>query len=131
MAIIGVALATNAQTAERVVITSPCDPATVVGDVMFQSTVTDDTLLPCVNNTSVSQAIGVCTEKINATTCRVLILGRVSGFTGFVTGGRIFLSPTGKLTTTRPTSGYLHNLGVALSSTEALFIPNNIRVLQT
>lgn len=130
MGIIGVALATNAQTAERVVLTLSCDASTVVGDTVYQSSAADSTVIPATNNTVVNQVIGVCIEKINATTAKILVLGIVTGLSGLTRGDRIFLSTTGTLTNTKPGTGYLHNLGVALSSTEALFIPNNIRVLQ-
>lgn len=130
MAIIGVALATNAQTAERVIVTMSCDPSVVVGSLVYQSTSVDNLAIPATDNLGVPQVIGICTNKVNATTAKILLLGIVTGLSGFSVGARIFLSSTGTLTTTRPTTGYLHNLGVALSSTEALFIPNNIRVLQ-
>ena len=131
MAIIGVSLARNADTAQRVVIEFSCDPSVAVNDVVYQSSAADETVLRFTNNTEVSQAIGVCIEKINATTCKVLVLGVVPGFTGLTRGGRIFLTDTGTLSNVKPSAGYLHNLGVAISATEILFIPNNIRVMQT
>jgi hypothetical protein len=130
MAIVGVSLARNADTAQRVVIQFSCDASTAVGNPVYQSSIDDQTVIPVTTNSSVSQVIGVCIEKINATTARILILGIASGYTGLTKGGRIFLSTTGTLSNTRPLTGYIHNLGVAISATEILFVPNNIRVLQ-
>lgn len=130
MAIIGVALARDADTAQRVVIQFACTASTAVNDVVFQSSGADQSVEPFVNNTVSNQALGICIEKINATTCKVLLLGIATGFSGLTRGARIFLSTTGTLSPTKPPTGYLQNLGIATSSTEAMFIPNNIKVLQ-
>ena len=131
MAIIGVALARDADTAQRVVLTFTCHPSTTVGNVCAQDLVTPNFVFPLVNNSTSNHAIGVCQEKINATTCRLLILGVVTGWSGLTTGAKLFLSTSGTLVTTKPATGFAHNLGVALSSTEGLFVPNNIRVMQS
>lgn len=130
MAIIGVSLARNADTALRVVIGFACQAGLVTGDLVYQSSVDDKSVIKVPDNTLVAQTIGVCLEKPTTTTCKILVLGVVDGQTGLTKGGRIFLSTTGTLTTTKPATGYLHNLGVAVSATEALFIPNNVRLLQ-
>lgn len=127
MAIIGVALARNAETAQRVVITFSCDNSLSVGDVVYQSLMADQTVVKIIDNYQVNQAIGICVEKPASTTAKILVLGIAEGFSGLTTGGRIYLSSSGSITTTKPTSGYLHNLGVAVSATDILFIPNNIR----
>lgn len=128
MAIIGVALAKNADTATRIVIPFSCDSSLAVGDLVFESSSVDKKVEKAVDNFGVPQVFGICVEKPDTTTAKILILGIATGFTGLTRGGRIFLSATGSLTTTKPSTGYLHNLGVAVSSTEVMFIPNNIRV---
>jgi hypothetical protein len=130
MAIIGVALARNAQTARAVVIPFSCEASASTGSLVYQDPLNDNKVLENTNNTIVNQTIGVLIEKPSATSCNVLVLGIAQGFSGLTVGDRIFLSTTGTITQTPPTNGYLHNLGVAVSSSEILFIPNNIRVLR-
>lgn len=131
MAIIGVALARNADTAQRIVINFQCDAGANVGDFVYQSSAADNKVTSITDNTLVNQTIGIIDSKPQATVASVLILGSKDGFSGLTRGDRIFISTSGTATTTKPTTGYLHNIGVALSATEILFIPNNIRTKLT
>jgi hypothetical protein len=131
MGIIGVALARNADNAKRILIPFGCDVTVAVGDFVYQDSATDEWVKTATNNTLVSQVIGVVYAKPQAQIASVLILGIAEGFSGLITGSRVFLSPTGTPTNTRPTSGFVHNLGVAVSETDFLLIPNNIRVKLT
>jgi len=131
MGIIGVALARNAENAQRILIPFGCDVSVQVGDFVYQHATTPEWAVTAPDNTLVSQVIGVVYAKPQPQIANVLVLGIAEGFSGLTTGARVFLSATGTPTNTRPTSGYVHNLGVAVSSTDFLLIPNNIRVKLT
>lgn len=127
MAIIGVALARNAETARKVILRFQCESSANVGDLVYQDTSNDAKVLVNTNNSLVQQTIGIIDSKPDAQLAEVMILGVKSGYSGLTRGGRVFLSTSGSVTTTMPTSGYLHNIGVAISESDILFIPNNIR----
>lgn len=127
MGIISVALAVNAKQAEKIVINFACDASSQVGDIVCADTVLDNKVITLLNNTSLNHAIGVIKGKQQATVAEVLILGTLDGFSGLTKGYKVWVGPSGTPTTTKPTSGYLHQIGTAISSTEILFVSNQIR----
>jgi len=127
MGIISVALAVNARRAEKIVINFACDSGAQVGDLVYADTVTDNKVITLINNTSVRHVIGVIQGKQQPTVAEVLLLGTLDGFSGLTKGYKVWVSPSGTPTTTQPTSGYLHQIGTAISSTEILFVSNQIR----
>ena len=127
MGVISAALAVNAQESERVVIPFNCDVSASVGDLVYQDPSNDEKVIVLTDNTTVYQCIGIILTKSAATTANVLVLGLYEGYAGLSRGNPIFLSTSGTITTTKPASGYLHRLGVAVSSTKVLMIPNNVR----
>lgn len=127
MAVIGVALAQNATTATRVALNFQCDVSATVGDLVKQSSTVSEKVDVLSTNTDIGPCIGVILEKPQPQIAKVLLLGVKEGFAGLTVGAKVFLSTTGSVTTTKPTTGYLHILGVALASDAVLFIPNNIR----
>jgi hypothetical protein len=127
MSIIGVALARNAETARKVILSFQCESTAAVGDLVYIDPSTANKVLSNTDNTLVNQTIGVIDSKPQATICEVMVLGIKAGYSSLTVGSRVFLSSTGGVTQTKPIAGYLHNLGVAVSSTEVLFIPNNLR----
>lgn len=127
MGIISVALAVNAKRAEKIVINFACDSGAQVGDLVYADTVTDNKVVSLVNNTTIRHCIGVIENKQQPTVAEVLILGTMDGFSGLTKGNKVWIGASGVPTTSIPTSGYLHNIGTAISSTEILFIPNQIR----
>lgn len=128
MAIIGVALARNADEATRVVVTMGCDSSAAVGDIVYQDTSVNDWVVVATNNTDARQVIGAIYSKPTPTTCKVILLGELSAYSGLSTGAKVFLSTSGTPTQTAPATGYVQNLGVAVNSTTILFIANNLRV---
>ena len=131
MAIIGVALARNAENAQRILIPFACSVSAAIGDLVYQNPSVNESVIVAADNTQIQQIIGVIYAKPQPTIASVLILGIAEGFSSFTVGGRVFLSATGTPTTTRPSAGFLHNLGVAISPSEFLIVPNNIRVKLT
>lgn len=127
MGIIGVALARQAETAREIVIPFTCEASAAEGDLVYQDPLNDKRVIVATDNTQVPQVFGVIKEKSGPTDANVLILGIAGGFSSLTISGRIYLSTTGTITQTIPTTGFVHNLGFAVSETEILFIPNNIR----
>ena len=130
MGVIGVSLAVNAKTSNRVVDFFDCDASAAVGDLVYQDTTVDQSVIVASNNTTTEPIIGIVFDKSDSTRCRVLFIGVMVGYSGLTRGGKIFLSTLGGVTTTKPATGYMHILGVAVSATEILFLPNNVRILQ-
>jgi hypothetical protein len=118
-------------TATRVVIAFDCDASLAVGDIVYQDAITDTFVNKSVNNTEVQPSIGVVITKLTTVRAEVLILGLQAGFAGLSIGAKAFLGTTGGVTSTKPATGYVQTLGVAVSSTQIFFQPNAQRVLQT
>ena len=127
MAIIGVALARNADTARKIIIRFQCDTSANVGDFVYQDPSNDTKVLVNSDNNQTSPTIGVIDSKPDTQIAEVLVLGVKAGFSGLSRGGKVFLSSSGTATNTKPVNGYVHILGVATSSSEMLVIPNSIR----
>jgi hypothetical protein len=127
MAIIGVALARNAETARKVILTFQCESSASVGDFVYLDSVVDEKVLVNTSNTVVSPTIGVIDSKPSAQLCEVMVVGLRGGYSGLLKGQKVFLSASGQATATKPTTGYLHVLGVAVSATEMIVLPNSIR----
>lgn len=127
MAIIGVALARNAETARKVLYRFQCETSANVGDFVYQDPLVDEKVIANTDNQSVYQTIGVIDSKPDSQIAEVMLLGVRGGYSGLTRGAKVFLSSSGGATTTKPTSGYLHILGVAISSEDILLLPNNVR----
>jgi hypothetical protein len=129
MAIIGVALAQNAETARKVIIKFQCLASANVGELVYIDPSNADKVLVQTGNTLANHTIGAIDSKPQATFAEVIVLGVRGGYSGLTIGAKVWLSPSGSVTTTMPTNGYKHPLGMAVSSTEVLFIPTSVKVL--
>lgn len=105
-----------------------CAASAVVGDFVMHSTSLAQTVEVVTDNHSPNQVIGMIKAKPTAESASLTYLGVVGGFSGLSVGAKVFLSSTGRPSTDKPSVGYMQILGVAISSTEFLLIPNNIRV---
>lgn len=112
-----------AKTAPKVILMA-CNPSAAVRDLVYQDTSVDMKAIVASNNTATEPVIGIILDKPSSTTANVLILGIVSGYSGLTRGSKLFLGIGGTFTHAAPTSGYVQPLGVALSSTQVLFIPS-------
>lgn len=122
--------APGSQSATRVVLQFNCDVSAAVGDVVYQDSLNDQKVIVAVDNTSVQPAIGVIINKIDPTTCEVLILGLYEGFSGLTIGRAVFLSTSGGISSLDPATGYSHKLGVAVAPDTVFFTPTTTRVLK-
>lgn len=119
------------ETATRIVLTFDCEVTAAVGDIVYQDAGTPTKVIVNSDNTEVQPSVGTIITKLTTTTCEVLVLGIDSGYTGLSIGAKVFLSGSGTTTSTKPATGYVQTLGVAVSTTDIFFQPNATRVLQT
>lgn len=113
---------------EAVIQSKICIVSDAVGDLVAYHPTVDNGIIKLTTNTSVRRCIGVILSKVSDTEARVLLMGKVDSLSGLSPGARVYLSPTGNITSTLPTSGYLQTLGEAISTTEINFVPSTERV---
>lgn len=99
-----------------------------VGDIVHPSLITPELHEVSVDNTSVSPSVGIIMSKSSSTSAKILYQGLIDGFSGLTPGKKVFLSLTGTLTSTPPTTDYMQCMGYALSSTEVYLKPEYQRV---
>ncbi len=116
--------------ASRVELQFDCDATAQINDIVYQDATNPTKVITNVNNTELNISIGVIIGKPTTTTCVVLILGINDGYTGLSIGSKIFLDIDGTITETKPSSGYVQILGIAVSTTQIFFFSNAQRVLQ-
>ena len=99
-----------------------CTAAEAAGDPVIFSPTVDDTVIKLDDNSYGGDlVIGIIQQKLTITTCRVIMIGVLDNIaTGLTRGKPVWVSETGGLTTTKPTSGDLQILGNAFSSTGIL-----------
>lgn len=105
-----------------------CLSTAEVGDLVVESEVFVDRVDVAVDNVDVRPVFAVIIEKLDDTTCKVLLLGQIGGFSGLTKGRKVFLSIDGGITSTPPTTGYMQSLGVAKEDSVVVFRPNMQRV---
>jgi hypothetical protein len=97
-----------------------CTVAETVGDpVIFHATNADQVERLTSNSYDTRLVVGVIHSKTSPTQCFVVTMGILEGITSGLTQGQpIWISPTGTLTTTKPTTGHLQVIGNAVASTD-------------
>jgi hypothetical protein len=71
------------------------------------------------NNSHLLKVIGVTIGAANlGATATIQLSGELGGLTGLTQGSPVWLSTNGNLTQTLPTSGFIQQIGIALSSTK-------------
>lgn len=105
-----------------------CDSSVSVGDIVFIST-TDNKVEANINNRELKKSIGIVIEKITTETAKVLTHGECSiSFSGLVRGKKVYISTSGSLTTTIPTTGYLHCIGECIANNYVYVNISNERI---
>lgn len=105
-----------------------CLVSVAVGDLVMDSNIITNGVDKTVDNTDVRPTIGIVIKKPTSTTCEVLFVGTVSGFSGLAKASKVFLSVTGTTTSTIVTTGYVQTLGVARDPDTIDFNPQLNRV---
>jgi len=108
-----------------------CLASAQVGEFVMESEVLVDRIDVTTGNGDIRPVFAIIIEKTSDTTCNILLLGQVSGFSGLTKGRKVFLSDTGGVTSTPPTTGYVQSLGVAKEESIIDFRPNMQRVKRT
>ena len=105
-----------------------CDVSAAIGDLVMESSTIANKADVATDNLDIRPVMGVIISKPTTTTCEIMMVGRVSGFSSLNKGFKVFLSGTGSITSTAPASGYVQCLGTAKESTEVDFNPQIQRV---
>jgi hypothetical protein len=104
--------------------TYECDSSVSVGDVVFLSQTVDNYVYSNTDNKESLLSIGIVISKEDTTTAKVQIFGDCSlTFTGLEQGKRVWLSSTGQLTTSVPTDGYVHIIGMCYENNKVFINP--------
>lgn len=89
-----------------------CLVGVAVGDLVYPSDTVADDVLECIDNVTTIPAIGIVTQKLTTTSCRVLTYGKYeTAIGGLIKSKKVFLGTNGKPTTTVPTAGYIQPIG--------------------
>lgn len=120
---------------DNTIITTPlgfeadCAAGDVVGDPVIVSA--PDTVSSFPTNIYPDLCVGIIKEKLTTTRCVVVIGGILKNITTGLTANKaVFVSDTGGLTTTPPTTGHLQIMGTALSSTDMVVNVSQEKVIQ-
>ena len=108
-----------------------CLTSVAVGDIVMESNIITNGVDSTIDNNDVRPAIGIVINKPSTTTCEVLFVGTVGGFTGLSKGMKIYLDTDGTITSVAVSSGYLQCLGTARDADTVDFNPQLNRVKRT
>jgi len=124
---------TAIDTATKIADIFTCDVSVAVGDLVRASTTTDETVETVTTNVYSDIVIGMVISKPTATSCEVLFSGKVedNGLSGLTFGKVIWVGTSGEVTTTKPATGHIQKLGVAIKSNKIFLLPSTEKVIQT
>lgn len=103
----------------------PCAATVAVGDLVVYAAGILVTVTSNLNSVIPYGIVGICTGKPTLTTANILLVGKVTGFSGLVTGAPLFVNSSGSFGAC-PLTGNVQNLGYALSATEIIFEPKQV-----
>ena len=121
----------NIEFAQKISDVFSCDVSTSVGDLVKASELTEETVETVSSNVYNDIVIGLVISKPTATTCEVLFSGKVedTGLSGLSFGKVIWVGTSGEVTTTRPTSGHIQKLGIAIKANKIFLLPSTEKVV--
>lgn len=108
-----------------------CDASAAVYDWVIMSQTVTGKVESVVNNNYDDLIVGVICDKPTSTTCNVMMLGRLDGFAGLTPGFRVFVDTGGTPSTSKPPTGAVQVLGLAISTTEMLVDVQRSKVVQS
>ena len=98
-----------------------CSASELIGDPVVMSLTLDKTVERITTNVYSQLVVGIINEKPTPTTCVVIVMGILDGIAaGLTRGDALWVSPTGGITTTRPVTGHLQGLGIAVAGTDII-----------
>jgi hypothetical protein len=117
--------------AQSVVVSRECLVSLAVGDLVMESLTIVNGVDKTIDNTDTRPTMGIVLEKPTTTTCKVLLVGTVQGFSGLTKASRVFLNTDGTITDVAVGTGYLQCLGTVRDVDTVDFNPQLIRVKRT
>jgi hypothetical protein len=125
----GTGTAPVADTAAKVTIIYDCDASAAIGDIVVLSQVTPNKVESLTSNVYTGLAIGQIIAKPSSIRAEVQVLGILTAAGGgFSIGLPVFIDASGVLTTTRPTTGSIQVMGIAISTTDYNLMPGTNKV---
>lgn len=106
------------------------DASAQVDDLMRINETTPDRADVASNNADNRVVVGILREKISATRAKVALSGVIDD-PDSTTQGIIYLSPTGRFTSTPPTSNYVQKLGFSFGNGKIDLKPDKTHVRLT
>jgi len=97
-----------------------CLATTAIGDLVFHSSMTDNTVITATHNFAEEPVMGYVIGKPTIVTAKIMYLGIAPTTLG---RGKVFLGTDGKFTLTVPTTDYLQVLGTSFGDGRLLFKP--------
>jgi len=114
--------------AEKIVITRNCSSGASSGDLVYESQSISNGVDVSNGNSDDRNIVGIILSKPTSTTCKVLFEGTYNvSLSGLSKGQKIYLSSSGTITSTAPTSNYVQILGNAIDSDSVNFKPSQIK----
>ena len=107
------------QTTVPVGFTADCTAAEQIGDPVVFSTIDDGAVESLTSNVYDTRlVVGIINAKASDTTCTVITMGILEDITtGLSRGLPLWVDTSGKITTTKPSTGHWQVLGNAISAT--------------
>lgn len=113
---------------QTIVVLRNCSISDSIGNLVVESNSLSNGVDSITDNTDVRPVIGIIIEKPTTTTCKVLLQGTLSGFSGLNKANKVFLNIDGTVTSTVVTTGYLQCLGTSIDADVINFNPQLNRV---
>jgi len=118
----------SATEAEKIIITRNCASSASSGNLVYESNSIANGVDVSSGNSDDRNIVGIIISKPTSTTCKVLFEGTYStSLSGLTKSDKIFLSSSGAVTSTAPTSDYVQILGNAIDATAINFKPSQIK----
>jgi len=120
----------NVEFAQKISSEFICNASTAVGDVVVPSQTVENKVITITTNIYNNLVFGIVIKKIDATTCEVLVSGKVTdGISGLSFGKVAYIGPFGTITTTVPTTGHLQKIGMAIKANELFLLPSLEKII--
>ena len=106
-----------------------CEAIAEIGDLVYISESLPTKVEINLNNTNDQPTIGIILKKVGDTNCIVCFIGKLPiTFPGLSIGDKLFLSSTGTISSTVPTTGYIQELGFCYANDKVFLKPIYTRI---
>lgn len=124
---------TSIEVAEKIAAVFSCAETVQVGDLVRADNTTSDTVVTVDSNVYNDIVFGMVINKTTTTSCEVLVSGKVEGspLSGLSFGKVIWVGTSGEVTTTKPASGHIQKLGIAIKADAIFLLPSTEKVILT